>query len=57
MGRQLATIEVTIEDPERVDAKKVDGSGKVYLTNKWAGKRVRFVIESVEDISDSENTS
>lgn len=40
---------VTVDDPERMDQKKVDGSGKVYLTNAWAGKEVKFVIESVED--------
>ena len=41
---------VTIEDPEGMDAKKVDGSGKIYVGNNWAGKRVKFVIEAVEDI-------
>jgi len=43
---------VTIENPEGMDAKKVDGSGKIYIGNQWAGKRVKFVIESVEEIPD-----
>lgn len=46
---------VTIDNPERMDSKKVDGSGKVYLGNAWAGKRVRFVIEDVEEIEDDED--
>jgi len=51
-SRHMATV--TIENPERMDAKKVDGSGKVYLGNAWAGKRVRFVIEDVEEIEEDE---
>lgn len=52
---RLGMATVTIENPERMDAKKVDQSGKVYLGNAWAGKRVRFVIEDVEEIDDDES--
>lgn len=43
---------VTIDDPERMDAKKVDGSGKLYVGNAWAGKEVKFVIESVDELDE-----
>lgn len=46
--------EVKINDPVRMDAKKVDGSGKMYVGNAWAGKKVKFVIEDVEEIDGDE---
>lgn len=46
---------VTIENPETLDAKEVDQSGKLYVGNKWAGKKVHFVIESVEEADESDS--
>lgn len=45
---------VTVDDPERMETKKVDGSGKVYVGNAWAGQNVRLIIESVEEIEDDD---
>lgn len=40
---------VTVKDPEMVVTKSVDKSGRLYLGNDYAEKRVRVVIESVEE--------
>lgn len=45
---------VTIDDPEMVVTKKIDGSGKAYVTNSLAGKHVRIVVERVEQEDDPE---
>jgi hypothetical protein len=47
--------EVTVKNPEVMDSKKVDGSGKLYVGNKWAGQKVTFVIEKVEEIDEKDN--
>jgi len=40
---------ITAEDPKKMETKKVDGSGKVYVDNDWAGQEVEIIITSVED--------
>lgn len=45
---------VTVEDPDMVVTKKVDQSGKAYVTNSLAGKHVRLVIESVEEVEEDD---
>ena len=46
---------VAIDDPELLDTKKVDGSGKIYIGNEWAGMDATFVIVSVEEVEESED--
>ena len=41
--------QVTVNDPEMVVTKKVDKSGKAYVTNGLAGQHVRIVVERVDD--------
>lgn len=43
---------VTIEDPERYDSKKVDGSGKLYVGTAYAGKEIVYLIERARELDD-----
>lgn len=40
---------VTVQDPETYTKKSVDGSGKLYLGRDYAGKQVKFIVETVEE--------
>lgn len=43
---------VTVDDPEMVITKKVDKSGKAYVTNGLAGEHIRIVVERVDPPED-----
>lgn len=49
MGRIDHMATITIEDPDSVTTKKVDGQGRVYVGRDYRGKRVRVVLETIED--------
>jgi len=44
-----AMATVTIDDPEMVVTKKIDQSGKAYVTNSLADEEVRIVVERIEE--------
>lgn len=39
--------QVTVDNPVRMESKKVDSSGKLYLGRDIAGHEVKFIIEEV----------
>lgn len=41
--------QTTIDDPELVEVKNVDSQGRVYLKSDLADKRVRVVVEVLND--------
>lgn len=43
---------VTVTEPDVVETKKVDTSGRVYVGREYIGEHVRIVIERVEGESD-----
>jgi len=43
----MATI--TIDDPDTVSTKKVDGQGRVYVGRDFRGRDVRVVVEVIDD--------
>ena len=45
----MAGTTVTVEDPDFVQTKGVDGSGRVYLGGDYANATVRVVVETIED--------
>jgi len=51
-GANNTNMKVTVDNPVRVDEKKVDSGGKLYIGNAWSGKNVKFVVESVTDPDD-----
>lgn len=46
---------VTITEPERVDSKKVDSSGKLYVGTAFSGQRIKFIIESAQEIEEPDD--
>ena len=50
----MAGTTVTVEDPDFVQTKGVDGSGRVYLGGDYANATVRVVVETIEDESKAE---
>ena len=51
----MAGTTVTVEDPDFVETKGVDGSGRVYLGGDYADATVRIVVETIEDESKAED--
>lgn len=45
--------EIRIEDPEIYDSKTIDSQGRLYIGREYAGKRVKIVVEEVEDDPDA----
>lgn len=45
----MADTTVTVDDPDAVEKKDVDSSGRVYLGKDYADERVRIVIERLDD--------
>lgn len=45
----MAETSVTVDDPEVVTKKNVDSSGRLYLGRDFADKRVRLVVEVLEE--------
>lgn len=41
--------EIIVQDPELVENKTVDSQGRVYLKSDLADKRIRVVVEVLED--------
>lgn len=37
-------MEVTVPDPQKVETKKVDSSGKLYVGTAFSGQEVEIVI-------------
>ena len=55
----MANTTVTVEDPDLVETKTVDGEGRLYLGRDYGGEDVRIVVERVADGdtgSDDEDT-
>ena len=50
----MAGTTVTVEDPDFVQTKGVDGSGRVYLGGDYANATVRVVVETIENESKAE---
>jgi hypothetical protein len=47
----MAKTTTTVEDPDLVTSKNVDGNGRVYLGTDYADKKVRVVVERLDDES------
>lgn len=41
--------QVTATNPVRVETKKVDGSGKVYVGNDLSGEQVEIIVSRTEE--------
>jgi hypothetical protein len=52
----MADSKIIVEDPEYVQKKTVDGNGRLYLGQEFAGMDVRVILEVLEEEADeSEN--
>lgn len=40
---------ITVDDPDKVEKKRVNDSGQVYIGREYAGKVVELVVTEVED--------
>ena len=45
-------MEVRVDNPEKVERKKVDSSGKVYVGTAYAGKELEIVVGEQREVDD-----
>lgn len=45
----MADSKYIVENPDLVEKKSVDGSGRLYLGKEYAGSAVRIVVEVLEE--------
>lgn len=48
-NRSMADSKYIVEEPDLVEAKSVDGSGRIYLGQDYAGSDVRIVVEIIDE--------
>ncbi|XGI82809.1 hypothetical protein ACEU6E_05855 [Halorutilales archaeon Cl-col2-1] len=48
-------VKVEVENPDLHAERKVDDRGRVYIGKDFSGKKVRVILESVEEVDEPED--